>query len=73
MKSEFKSTTPQDAPAVSALLQRIFGLASDTPLIEPRHLYWKCWEERPDWQGSRGFVISKNDAFVAHGAVVAGA
>ncbi len=70
MKSIFRPTTPEDAPAVSAFLERVFGAAQARPLIEPRLLHWKCWEPRPDWPGSRGYVIVRDDAIVAHGAVV---
>src|SRR5207247_10995814 len=66
----FRSTSPQDAPAVAAFLERIFDLDPNLPLIAPRHLHWKCWEERSDWAGSRGYVITKEGAIVAHLAVV---
>jgi len=70
MTFQFRNTSPQDAPEVAAFLQRNFGIDPREPLIEPRHLHWKCWEERSDWPGSRGYVITKESAIVAHGAVV---
>ena len=33
-------------------------------------MYWKYWRERPDWSGSRGFVMERSGAVVAHGAVI---
>jgi hypothetical protein len=70
MKSQFRETSPQDTPAVGAFLQRIFDIDPSLPLIAPRHLHWKCWEERSDWPGSRGYVITQEGAIVAHGTVV---
>jgi hypothetical protein len=66
----FRATSPQDAGAVSAFLQRIFEMGSEHPVVEPRHLHWKCWEERADWPGSRGYVLTSPEGIVAHGTVV---
>ncbi len=70
MKSEFRDTSPRDAPEVTSFLQRIFDLEPGLPLIAPRHLHWKCWEDRSDWAGSRGYVMVKENEIVAHGTVV---
>jgi hypothetical protein len=70
MKYLFRDTSPQDAPAVAAFLQRIFELAPGDPLVDPRHLRWKCWEPRPDWPGSRGYLLASQDRIVAHGIAV---
>ena len=70
MKSEFRETCPPDSPAVAAFLQRVFDINPSLPVIEPRHLHWKCWEQRPDWPGSRGYVLAHGDSIVAHGTVV---
>ena len=70
MKSEFRDTSPQDTPEVAAFLQRIFEIDPGLPLIAPRHLHWKNWEERSDWPGSRGYVMIREGAIMAHGTVV---
>lgn len=70
MKLQFRETTPQDAPEVAAFLQRIFELDPAVPLISPPHMQWKYWEPRSVWPGSRGFVLTREDAIVAHGTVV---
>src|ERR1700733_1327003 len=57
-----------DAPAITAFLERIFG--SGPEVVAPHLLHWKCWERRPDWVGSRSYVITNNEVIVAHGAVV---
>ena len=69
-KLEFRATSPQDAEAVSAFLQRIFGMSPKSSVIETRQLHWKNWEERADWPGSRGYVMVNGDEIVAHGTVV---
>ena len=70
MKSPFQETSPEDAPAVAAFLQRTLDLDPDVPLIAPRHLYWKCWEKRADWPGSRGYVLTRGGVIAAHVSVV---
>lgn len=42
------------------------------PTEDPAHLYWKYWQDRPDWAGSRSFVLTKGTEILAHGAVVPG-
>ncbi len=69
-KLEFRATSPEDAGAVSAFLQRIFGMGPGHPVVDPRHLRWKCWEERADWPGSRGYVMTSQGEIVAHATVV---
>jgi len=70
IKSEFRATTEADAPAVSAFLQRVFGFGPELPLVEPRNMRWRCWEERPDWSGSRGYVVTRDERILAHGVAV---
>ena len=70
MTFRFRSTSPQDAPEVAAFLRRVFEADPGAPVIAPQHLYWKCWEERSDWPGSRGYVVTDDGVIVAHGTVV---
>ncbi len=57
---------PQDAPAIIELMRH----AGLDPHVEPEHLHWKYWRERPDWPGSRSFVLTDGSDLLAHGAVV---
>jgi hypothetical protein len=66
----FRATSPQDAAAVSVFLRRVFEMSPEHPVVEPHHLHWKCWEERADWPGSRGYILTGPDGIVAHGIVV---
>jgi len=45
-------------------------MTPDHPMIARRHLYWKYWEPRADWDGSRSYVLTKDGAIVAHAALV---
>src|SRR5215469_13470916 len=66
----FRSTTVADEPAIRALLEEAHGAPSGSPMFESRHLYWKYWEPRAGWQGSRSYVLTREGAIVAHAAVV---
>ena len=66
----FRPTTPTDESAVRSLLQEAHGAAPGHPMFEGRHLHWKYWEPRADWQGSRSYVLTRDDRPVAHAAIV---
>jgi hypothetical protein len=66
----FRSTTVADESAILALLQEAQGMPPGYPMFEHRHLYWKYWEPHAGWQGSRSYVLTKDDRIVAHAAVV---
>ena len=57
---------PEDAAAIGALMSEA-GLRSNT---EPRHLHWKYWQERPEWAGSRSYVLTDGSTVLAHAGVV---
>jgi hypothetical protein len=66
----FRSTTATDEPAIRALLQEAHGVAPGHPMFEHRHLQWKYWEPHAGWQGSRSYVLTRDERIVAHAAVV---
>jgi hypothetical protein len=68
MSVSFRPSTPDDGPAIVALL-RGAGL---TPNSEERDLNWKYWRERADRPGSRSFVLTKGSEIVAHSGIVPG-
>lgn len=61
-----RPSTPEDAAGIITLMDEA-GLSSNT---EPRHLHWKYWQERPEWSGSRSYVLADGSALLAHGAVI---
>ena len=70
MKPEFRTTTPEDAAAVAQFLDRIFHADPGSPFSAAPHLQWKNWDPHPDWEGSRGYVMTRGGAIVAHATVV---
>lgn len=69
-RSSIRPATPEDAPALHALMVEAGLRAAHT---RPEHLDWKYWRERPDWPGPRSFVMTRGDELLAHAAVVPGA
>jgi len=42
-------------------------------MFEARHLHWKYWEPRADWQGSRSYVLSREVAAICSEPLLAAA
>lgn len=61
-----RQSTPEDALAIANLMSEA-GLKSNS---DPQHLYWKYWQERPEWTGSRSYVLTDGREVLAHGAVI---
>lgn len=68
MPGGIRPTSPTDGPQIAALLAEV-GLH---PNMGPEELYWKYWEQRPDWPGPRSFVMIRGDEIVAHAGIVWG-
>ena len=66
---QVRPSVPEDGPAIVELMRQ----AGLEPHVESKHLHWKYWCERPDWSGSRSFVLTSGNDLLAHGAVVPGA
>jgi len=64
----FRPSTPDDGPAIVALLHS----AGLNPNSEPSDIEWKYWHERADWRGPRSFVLTKGSEIVAHAGIVPG-
>lgn len=61
-----RASRPEDATAIAALMAD----AGLRPNVEPRHLYWKYWQEREDWPGARSYVLTDGNHLLAHGALM---
>ena len=61
-----RPSTPEDATAIAEVMAGA-GLRSNS---EPRHLHWKYWQERPEWTGSRSYVLTDGRDVLAHGAII---
>jgi hypothetical protein len=69
MRSVGRPSTPEDVPAIVALLAQA-GMRGRT--VEPHSLHWKYWQPRADWAGPRSFVLANGSSIVAHGGVIPG-
>jgi hypothetical protein len=69
MKRSIRPSVPADAPAIAALFAEM-GLQ---PNARPEDLSWKYWQARADWPHPRSYVMTSDDAIVAHAALVPGA
>ena len=72
MPLTFRATEPADLPEVSRFLRQIFGVAGPDRELEPPHLQWKYFTPRPDWDGSRSYVLERGGEVAAHIAVCPG-
>jgi hypothetical protein len=66
MTLRFQSTVPEDLEAISTLLLDGFKAEPDAPFVDLRLLRWKYFESGPRWEGSRGYVLRKNNGIQAH-------
>jgi hypothetical protein len=62
----FRSTTVADESAIRSLLLEAYEVAPGHPMFEGRHLHWKYWEPRAEWQGSRSIRIQMLDDDTAY-------
>jgi hypothetical protein len=68
MLRSVRPTTPEDAPAIAALLADS-GLH---PHMSRAEMHWKYWQAREDWPGPRSFVMTRDEEILAHAAIVPG-
>ena len=69
MNIDFRPTTQRDAAAIADFLRRVFQLRAGALLLDEKHMGWKYWNVRPDWEGSRSFIAQHHGAIVAHAAL----
>jgi hypothetical protein len=68
-RTGIRPSTPADELAITDLLLE----AGLRPNMKSDELYWKYWQERADWPGSRSFVLTKGRQVLAHAAIIHGA
>ena len=69
MSIDFRSTTQCDAAELADFLRRVFQLRAGAMLLDEKHMGWKYWTARPDWEGPRSFIALQHGAIVAHAAL----
>ncbi len=50
-------------------MQHSFHVQPDVPSINPELLRWKYYQQGPAWPGSRSYVVSDANDFLAHAAI----
>ena len=63
------ATTPDSLAETAAFLRGVYHASSDSPNFNHDLLAWKYYQPGPEWEGSRSFVLRKEDAVLAHGSV----
>jgi hypothetical protein len=62
-------TEVQDLVNVARFLVRSYGLDATSVLADARFLEWKYLVSRPEWLGSRGYVLVRQGNIAAHGGI----
>jgi len=68
-KPVFRPSSPDDQPRIAEFLSRIFRVPLSHPTIRRDMMHWKYWQPGPAWDGSRSYVLERDGAILAHGAV----
>jgi hypothetical protein len=69
MPSGLVLTAPEDLPELTEFLLGVFHASSDAPFVQPEMMRWKYFTPRPDWSGSRSYVMRSEGRIFAHGCV----
>jgi hypothetical protein len=69
MPSELVLTAPEDLPELTEFLLGVFHASSDAPFVRPEMMQWKYFSPRPDWNGSRSYVMRGEGRIFAHSSV----
>lgn len=69
MIGTLKTTEPSDLPALATFLVRVYKFESSDFHFDPRMLEWKYFHPRSGWQGSRSYLMVRDEKIVAHAGV----
>jgi len=59
----FRPSTPVDLASIATLCTRVLATPEQSPVFSREHMQWKYWDPRPNWPGSRSFMLFKHDPF----------
>lgn len=65
----FRATEASESLRIREFLAGVFGTGLDAPSLQPNLIRWKYYDPRPDWAGSRSYVLERGGDYVAHGCV----
>ncbi len=66
---KFRQSAPEDLGALLPFLMSAFEAGPEAWFVDPALAQWKFFETRPDWEGSRSYVLEQNSQILAHGCV----
>jgi len=69
MALQFAVTSPSELPQVRDFLLKTFAADPSLNSFRAKVLHWKYLSPRPDWNGSRSYLLRNGDDIVAHGGV----
>lgn len=67
--SDLRATRPEEADGIRVFLARVFRAPQESPAWSRQVLSWKYYEPRPDWEGSRSYVLEAEGGYASHGCV----
>ncbi len=70
MASNLELTTLEKLPGLTEFLSDVFRAARDAPFVQPEIMRWKYFVPRPDWEGTRSYLLFGEQRISAHGGVV---
>jgi hypothetical protein len=72
MKLTFRPSTPDDQPAITALLIQTLGFRNGHPTLSPEQLAWRYWAPRRDLSVPRSYVLERGAQVLAHAGAFPG-
>lgn len=62
----FRPTTPDELEPLAAFFNKHFKVDDTAPVVNREGMRWKFWEPRPDWEGSRSYVLASGTKWLSH-------
>lgn len=67
MNLELHTVSESEGNKVGQFLRGVFQASDDALFTASAQMQWKCWEPRPDWNGSRSFAFEDGSGgMIAH-------
>src|ERR1700732_4333791 len=66
MALDLRPIGPEDLEPLVAFLMKHFRVTAEAPIVNREQMTWKFWESRPDWEGSRSYVLASGSRWLSH-------
>jgi Acetyltransferase (GNAT) domain len=70
MAEAIRATEHKDLPALAKFLIRVYQFVPSDHHADTQLLEWKYLRPRPAWEGSRSYLLEKNEGIIAHCGIV---